>query len=106
MNHPWFTSGPIPLHIPSTAARYPPHLGLVYDEEETLKNMATLKAMTGWRDDADDEVEEEEMSDEERRRTAREKRKAQEKAEDDQERMDIEFERAIQPGSSLAAFLT
>lgn len=105
MNHPWFTVGKVPLHVPSTATRSTPSLTLPRTMEESLRNFETLKKLSGWRDDADDEVEEEEMTDEQRRQSAKEKRRAQERAEDDREKMDREFENAIQPGSSLAGFL-
>ncbi|MCO5590028.1 hypothetical protein L7F22_043997 [Adiantum nelumboides] len=105
MNHPWFTVGKVPLHVPSTATKASPSLILPRTMEESLRNFETLKKLSGWRDDADDEVEEEEMTEEQRRQSAKEKRRAQERAEDDRERMDKEFENAIQPGSSLAGFL-
>jgi polo-like kinase 1 len=105
MNHPWFTAGAIPLSVPPTATKATPHLVLPRTREESLRNFATVKRLAGWRDDADDEVEEEEQTEEQRRQSAKEKRRAQERAEEDRERMDKEFENAIQPGSSLAGFL-
>lgn len=105
MHHPWFTCAPIPLFIPSSGTKMVPYLTLPQTEAESRRNLQKVKELSGWRDDADDEVEEEEMTEEQRKLTAKEKRRAQEKAEEERERMDQEFERAIQPGSSLAAFL-
>lgn len=106
MNHPWFTAGMMPLHIPSSATKATPHLVLPRTSQESLRNFQTIKDLAGWRDDADDEAEEEEMTEEQLKQSARDKRHAQEKAEEERERMDYEFERAIQPGSSLAGFLS
>lgn len=105
MNHPWFTAGLMPLHIPSTATKATPHLSLPRTMQESLRNLQTVKDLAGWRDDADDEAEEEDMTDEQFKQSAKEKRRAAERAEDEREKMDYEFERAIQPGSSLAGFL-
>lgn len=102
MNHPWFTAGRIPLQVPSTATKTAPHLTLPRTMEESLRNLETVKRMSGWRDDADDELEEDE---EQGKQTGKEKKRAQEKAEEEREKMEKEFEVAIQPGSSLAGFL-
>jgi hypothetical protein len=105
MHHSWFTCAPIPLFIPSSGTKMVPYLTLPQTEADSRRNLQKVKEMSGWRDDADDEVEEEEMTEEQRKQTAKEKRRAQERAEEERERMDLEFEKAIQPGSSLAAFL-
>lgn len=105
MNHPWFTVGKVPLHVSSSATKISPSLDLPRTMKESMQNLETLKRRSNWRDDADDEVEEEEMTEEQRKQSAKEKRRAQERAEDERERMDKEFEIAIQPGSSLAGFL-
>ncbi|UZJ52224.1 hypothetical protein CBS101457_001544 [Exobasidium rhododendri] len=104
MHHPWFTCGPIPLFIPSTGTKMVPHLTLPRTEAESKRNLQTVKELSGWRDDADDEIEDEDEEDGVHQ-SAKEKRKVQEKAEEERERMDYEFEKAIQPGSSLADFL-
>lgn len=105
MNDPWFTCGPVPAYVPSSATQGMPHdMPLSRHREDWVRNFETIKRNSGFRDDADDELEEEEGGGVVRR-TAREERREQEKVEEERDRLNKEVKKAVQPGSPISALL-
>ncbi|KAN0065194.1 Cell cycle serine/threonine-protein kinase cdc5/MSD2 [Thecaphora frezii] len=110
MDHAWFRSGPVPLYIPSTATKGAPFLPAL-TQQESQRNFEILKRQAQWNPDADKEVEEDEaiemLADEEpaERKGLRDELRLQEEAEESRERMDREFQKAIEPGSPISALL-
>ncbi|EPQ26898.1 uncharacterized protein PFL1_05533 [Pseudozyma flocculosa PF-1] len=115
MNHPWFRCGPVPLYIPATATKGAPFLPPL-SQQESLRNFELLKQQAQWNPDADKELDElaedgeeaiEMLADEApaERKGLRDELRMQEEAEENRERMDREFQKAIEPGSPISALL-
>lgn len=109
MNHAWFHSGPIPLTIPSSAIETTPFLPPL-TARESARNLELLKQQARWDDRADDLLEDvaspsvytdapEVVSD------ARSELEQAEQAEERREKLDREFNQAIQPESPISALL-
>lgn len=101
MSHPWFTVGPIPTFIPMHATRTLPKLSLPTSPEENLRNFEYVKSKSEWVPNADDllDEEEEELLD------PRDELKQHELLEEEREKMDLVFKKAIQPASPISALL-
>ncbi|PWN50924.1 hypothetical protein IE53DRAFT_74330 [Violaceomyces palustris] len=104
MNHPWFQSGTIPLYIPSSAVNAEPFIPQL-SRAESLKNFETLKRQGGWDEEADREPDEGPEDEQQEKKSTRDELRDQEQIEESRERMDREFQKALQPGSPISALL-
>ncbi|SPO26424.1 related to CDC5 - Serine/threonine-protein kinase [Ustilago trichophora] len=114
MNHAWFYSGLVPLSIPSTAKEGQPFLPSI-TARESARNLELLKRQACWDDRADDLLEDaasgfpEVYSDAQEPVEvivdARSELQQAEQAEERREKMDREFNHAIQPESPISALL-
>lgn len=102
MNHPWFTVGPIPTFIPMHATKTLPKLNLPATPAENARNFEFVKQKSAWIPNADDLVEEDEDA---ANVDPREELKQQELLEEEREKIDLAFKRAIQPASPISALL-
>lgn len=100
MNHPWFTVGAMPTFIPMHATRTTPRLNLPTTQAENLRNLAYVQQKSDWIHNADDLLDEEDENID-----PREELKQQELLEEEREKMDMVFKKAIQPASPISALL-
>ncbi|PWN23349.1 Pkinase-domain-containing protein [Microstroma glucosiphilum] len=100
MNHPWFTCGAIPIYIPMQATVSEPRLTLPLTVGDNARNFALVKQRSAWNPNADDLLDEEEQEID-----AREELRHQEALEAEREKMDREFQQAIQPASPISTLL-
>ncbi len=117
MNHAWFQCGPVPLTIPSTATVGTPFLPPI-TARESARNLDLLKRQANWDDRADDLLPESASPDSadvyldaqqdpavDVHVDARHELAQAEQAEERREKMDREFNQAIQPESPISALL-
>lgn len=102
MEHPWFTCAPIPTFIPLQATQQVPQLSLPTTWDENARNFEIVKQRSQWNPYAEDLLDEEE---EEYVLDPREELRQQEALEQERERMDKQFHRAIQPASPISTLL-
>ncbi|CAO1612729.1 unnamed protein product [Parajaminaea phylloscopi] len=101
MNHPWFSVGAMPTFIPMHATRTVPRLNLPTNQAESLRNLEYVQRKSQWIPNADEIIEDEEDA----LVDPREELKQQELLEEEREKMDMVFKRAIQPASPISALL-
>ena len=100
MEHPWFTCGAIPTFIPLQATHQVPMLTLPHTWEDNERNFEYVKQKSHWDPYADDLVDDDEYDVD-----PREELRQQEALEQEREKMDKQFHKAIQPASPIATLL-
>lgn len=103
MEHPWFTCAAIPTFIPLQATQQMPKLSLPTTWEENDRNFEIVKQRSQWDPHAEDLLEEDEYDGYDV--DPREELRQQEALEQEREKMDKQFHRAIQPASPISALL-
>ncbi|PKI84946.1 polo kinase [Malassezia vespertilionis] len=101
MEHPWFLAGTVPLSVPAQAVHQRPYIPAL-TQGESQRNYEQLKLEAAWlTDDAADQ----EAAPEPPAKYPRENLRALEAVEENRDRIDREFQQAINPGSPISTLL-